>query len=88
MESDENWQMPRQFVIDIVHEALEFDGSNSSNALTSSAATPSEISGKFNTISYSKGNFFNSNLIGDINSYKCQLIPCWKQFLSALMEMQ
>lgn len=52
---NENWELNKQFVIDQQQNVFVADGFLNSNALTSPAETPSQIWGKFNSISYLKG---------------------------------
>ncbi|KAJ9573938.1 hypothetical protein L9F63_008680, partial [Diploptera punctata] len=49
------WRLMDQFVVNTLHGALATDSLASAQALSSSCETPAEISGKFTTISYSKG---------------------------------
>nr|ADI48182.1 membrane alanyl aminopeptidase 2 [Chrysomela tremula] len=49
------YEMNEQFVIEQQQTAFLVDASTSSDSLTSKAATPSEISSKFGSISYNKG---------------------------------
>lgn len=49
--------MERQFVIEQQHSVFVIDGDNTSISLTSNAATPDEISNKFGSVSYNKGNY-------------------------------
>lgn len=71
LERDENWQMAKQFIIDIQQNVLITDGFISSPALTSTAVTPSQISGKFNAISYSKGNVRFFSCTFDLKTKYC-----------------
>ncbi|XP_060526992.1 uncharacterized protein LOC132702417 [Cylas formicarius] len=50
-----NWELDKQFVVEQVHTALLSDSSTGSDALTSKASSPSQISNKFSTIAYNKG---------------------------------
>ncbi|KAJ8960568.1 hypothetical protein NQ318_013857 [Aromia moschata] len=50
-----DWELDKQFIVDQVQTVLVTDGSSSSAALTSKASSPTQISNKFSTISYSKG---------------------------------
>ncbi|XP_074038935.1 uncharacterized protein [Leptinotarsa decemlineata] len=50
-----HFEMDKQFVIDQQQSAFVSDSTVNSTALTSRAATPSEVSRKFSTISYNKG---------------------------------
>lgn len=47
--------MDKQFIIEQLHSAFVVDGSNTSKSLTADVATPTEISSKFNSLSYNKG---------------------------------
>ncbi|CAH1154369.1 unnamed protein product [Phaedon cochleariae] len=49
------WELDKQFVVNVVQGALRFDVLESIEALQSKVSTASEASAKFNTISYSKG---------------------------------
>lgn len=50
-----DWELDKQFLIEVVHSALVADALANSQALQSDAFTPTEISNKFGTISYDKG---------------------------------
>lgn len=65
--------MARQFIIDIQQNVLISDGFISSSALTSSAVTPTQISGKFDAVSYSKGKFKFSWLYMITEKYKFRM---------------
>lgn len=54
-ETDENWQMSKQFVIEQLQTALASDGQFSSKALTYPVETPEEILEHFSVIPYRKG---------------------------------
>ncbi|XP_066250976.1 membrane alanyl aminopeptidase-like [Euwallacea similis] len=64
-----DWEMEKHFNVEIVQAALLTDSSTSANALTSPASNPTEISAKFDTISYSKGasilRMLQKNVMGD-----------------------
>lgn len=47
--------MKKQFVVVVMQAIMETDSYLTAQALQSDASTPSEISAKFGTISYSKG---------------------------------
>lgn len=51
-----DWELLNQFVLEEHQVALETDSLITAKALKSEASSPSEVSGKFDTISYSKGN--------------------------------
>lgn len=51
----DNWEMDKQFIIDQQQNVFVADGLITSNALTFDATTPSDIWGKFSSISYLKG---------------------------------
>lgn len=53
--------MALQFIVEQQQSVFVQDGSNSSKPLTSKAATPSDISEKFDTISYNKGESIQKN---------------------------
>ncbi|XP_066141793.1 membrane alanyl aminopeptidase-like [Euwallacea fornicatus] len=50
-----DWEMEKHFNVEIVQAALLTDSSTSASALTSPVSNPTEVSAKFDTISYSKG---------------------------------
>lgn len=58
LEVDQQWEMAKQFIIDKQQNVFVADGFNTSSALTSPVVTPSQIMGKFNSISYLKGKGF------------------------------
>ncbi|KAJ8960565.1 hypothetical protein NQ318_013854 [Aromia moschata] len=49
------WELRKQFVVRVLQTVLDSDSYLTSQALQSPASTPSEISAKFGTITYSKG---------------------------------
>lgn len=44
------------FVLDVCHDAMIYDGIHTFHGMTSTVNTPEEINGKFDIISYDKGN--------------------------------
>lgn len=50
-----SWEMENQFVVAQLQSIFASDALSSSEAMTSAASSPSEISNKFSSISYSKG---------------------------------
>nr|ADK11714.1 aminopeptidase N [Sitophilus oryzae] len=50
-----SWELDKHFNVEQVHTALLADSYLTSQALTSAASTPTQISNKFSTISYNKG---------------------------------
>lgn len=61
--------MDKQFVV-VQHQGIfESDAAISIEALTSNASSPSEISAKFGSISYSKGKYLACHYCLTINNY-------------------
>lgn len=50
-----DWEMENQFVVAQLQSIFASDALDSSEAMTSAASSPSEISNKFSSISYAKG---------------------------------
>ncbi|KAJ8948940.1 hypothetical protein NQ314_008319, partial [Rhamnusium bicolor] len=58
-----DWELDKQFVIEVVHNAFGADALENAHALQSSCETPAEISSKFSTISYDKGKLVHWKII-------------------------
>lgn len=52
---DQVWEMAKQFVIEQQQVIFTSDSFKNAMSLTSAAASPSEVSNKFGSISYNKG---------------------------------
>ena len=51
------YKMNEQFVTDVVHDAMAFDGLRNSRPMNIKVTTPSEIKELFDAIAYQKGRF-------------------------------
>lgn len=78
-----DWGLDKQFVVRVHQVVLSSDSYLSSQALQSVASTPSQISNKFGTISYSKGkkNFtFNGSDERVVTVANCESIKYFLQY--------
>ena len=49
------FEMNEQFITDVIHDAMSFDGLNKSRPMNIDVTTPNEIKQLFDAIAYQKG---------------------------------